>query len=156
MTMTIDEVNAQNPAPKPKRRRTAKTKEAALEAATNESWEPVSALHVPKEIKEDAARRGVGLRWVEEGEQFERRYNEGWRPNKYEDTELVLPRSIIDGAQSDGTKRYRGLILCEMPLARIEARKRYYDKKTDQQTTSIRRRAKRGGLVEDEFHQEQD
>lgn len=113
------------------------------DAAWDTPWEQPNALQAPK------ARPGMAQRWVRfdinghfDRGNWAKKYREGWRPRD----PGSLPPSERKFFATDKHPQLgdvifaEGLVLCEMPAKRVEARREYYRRKTEAQTRSIKQR----------------
>ncbi len=99
----------------------------------HEEYVPPSTLPVPNPVP------GMSFHWVAthvlgvaDPTSASKRLREGWIPCKAADhPEMQLP------ANAAGNIEVGGLMLCKMPTARVEARRRYYENLTKQQMTSV-------------------
>lgn len=90
-------------------------------APATEPWRPVSMLEVTG--KED----GYRYRWVRK-DLLDKRVLEGWEPVvATKKARVEAPEAtIIDGTPLSTYVIKRGLVLCRMPLDRVQARTEYY------------------------------
>lgn len=110
------------------------------------SWEPASNLQ-----------NVIGLdlnnfvyRWVDkEPQNFARKKKEGWVVDTSTDgskVEHTRANKLETGANlTPSTKDTRGMILMKMPRTLAEARKKYYQKKADEQLGMVTQQAKQEG-----------
>ena len=84
---------------------------------------------------------GIAFRWVATHNRGEalltntsRKFREGWVPVKASDYPQIAA-SI--GAQPNGNIEMGGLVLCKMDAERVEARRRYYAEKAQQQMQAV-------------------
>jgi hypothetical protein len=101
------------------------------DTAHAEVWTPPSFLESPP------PREGMKQRWVstsilgkEVPQHVMRRFREGWTPRSADTIPEDFPVPTISHGQFDGCVGVEGMILCELPIERAEARSRYFRSKT--------------------------
>ena len=93
----------------------------------------------PSTLPDPTPEPGYGYRWIAtaiNGQPYaanvSTRIREGWEPVKAADhPELMLP------ANSAGNVEIGGLMLCKMPVEKIQARNEFYGVKSEQQVESV-------------------
>ena len=95
-----------------------------------ETWSPPSMLEAPP------ARDGMRQRWVSTqilGQDIPhhtmKRFREGWTPRPADTIPKDFPVPTIAQGQWEGHVGIEGMILCEMPESKVEARTRYFAQK---------------------------
>tara|TARA_R110000765_G_scaffold19517_13_gene51176 strand:+ start:2452 stop:2937 length:486 start_codon:yes stop_codon:yes gene_type:complete len=98
----------------------------------------------PSNLEAPPPRPGMGQKWVATSilgkdipHMTAKRLREGWVPRKAETVEDDFFVPTIQHGQFEGIVGVEGMILCEMPLEMIEARKRYFKEATDQQNEYV-------------------
>ena len=120
-------------------------------------WLPPSTLNAPPE------REGFRQRWIATSIQgtaqphhVARRFNEGWVPRKADTVPEGFTAPTIGHGEFEGCIMVEGMILCEMPIERVNARTRYFKKKTgelgDFTKAALSRTAASGGIPIDQEH----
>lgn len=103
----------------------------------NISWNPAQKLAVKNKDP------NFVYRWCwNDPQNIETKLDEGWiKVDKVKGirAEHDHPHEIGDGIPLDSTKTYRELVLMALPLERKEARDRWVQERTDQQTRGIKR-----------------
>ena len=96
----------------------------------DETWSPPSMLEAPP------AREGMRQRWVSTqilGQEMPhhtmKRFREGWTPRPADTIPKDFPVPTIAQGQWEGHVGIEGMILCEMPESKVEARTRYFAQK---------------------------
>ena len=96
----------------------------------DETWSPPSMLEAPP------AREGMRQRWVSTqilGQDIPhhtmKRFREGWTPRPADTIPKDFPVPTIAQGQWAGHVGIEGMILCEMPESKVEARSRYFAQK---------------------------
>jgi hypothetical protein len=114
--------------------RELETREATERTKT---WRPPSLLPVP------APRRGVSYRWVRtstfgntDNKNVSARFREGWVPVKAADHPELMLTSDKDSQYPDGIE-VGGLLLCQTSNEIVEARRRYYGNRAQDQIDSV-------------------
>ena len=104
----------------------------------DEEWLPPSVLDAPP------PREGFRQRWIATrilGEETPahtmRRFREGWVPRKKDTLPEGFHAPTINHGQYADVIGVEGMILCEMPKSRVEARDRYYRQKSIDQNISV-------------------
>lgn len=107
------------------------------------SWEPASNLQGVLGLDLD----NFVYRWVDkEPQNFQRKQKEGWVVDTATDgskVEHTRANKLETGANlTPSVKDTRGMILMKMPRKLAEARKKYYQKKADDQLSMVTQQAK--------------
>ena len=113
--------------------RLSREMETRAKSGRPKQWMPPETLPSPNEEP------GYVFRWVAThilGEatpsNVSKKLREGWEPVKAEDH----PELMLQG-NKDGNVEVGGLMLCKIPTERLEARKAYYEKQTEDQINSV-------------------
>jgi len=92
-------------------------------------------------------RAGMVQRWIRVAIRAEadpvntaRKFREGWVPRKVETVPQNVPVPRVEGGKYAGCIGVEGSILCEMPIARNEARNQYFHDKNTRQTQAVDQR----------------
>ena len=100
------------------------------DTSREETWSPPSMLEAPP------ARDGMRQRWVSTqilGQDIPhhtmKRFREGWTPRPADTIPKDFPVPTIAQGQWEGHVGIEGMILCEMPESKVEARTRYFAQK---------------------------
>ena len=103
---------------------------AREDTSREETWSPPSMLEAPP------ARDGMRQRWVSTqilGQDIPhhtmKRFREGWTPRPADTIPKDCPVPTIAQGQWEGHVGIEGMILCEMPESKVEARTRYFAQK---------------------------
>lgn len=101
-------------------------------------WLPPSRLAAPPE------RPGMAQRWVRVGihgqddpSNLAAALQEGWRPRRADTLPAGFAAPKIDHGEYAGVIGIHGMVLCEIPKARMQARARYYAEMTRKQTQAV-------------------
>jgi len=127
------------------------------ETRASDDWTPPALLDAPP------VREGMRQRWVSTsilGEETPhhtmKRFREGWTPRPADTVPKDFPIPTIAHGQYEGLIGIEGMILCEMPEERVEARRRYFKKKTGELTRfadqGLEKTANQGGVSIDKEH----
>lgn len=107
----------------------------------DEPW--VNPVSLPR-IK---ARPGMVQRWIRVAIRGEadpvntaRKMREGWLPRKIETVPKNIPVPRIEMGKYAGCVGVEGMVLCEMPAERNDARNKYFADKNKRQTDSVNQR----------------
>jgi len=129
------------------------TKEELVEAkaieADDEQWVPASLL----DTIDGLDRERFAYRWTSKDPSIIRkRIAEGWTFVKEADGDHVLhrrskDRSLEDGSALTSETEYRDVVMMKLPMARANARRRYFQKKTDRATEMVNREAQSEGAA---------
>lgn len=118
------------------------TREIAQEKAHgNDEWVPASTLDQIEGLDHEQ----FGYRWVEiRAPRVKKMMAEGWTlVNELDGDRIFHKRAQTDalnaGASLSGGVDYKDVVLMKLPKARVEARRRYYQKKTDKAAELINR-----------------
>lgn len=91
-------------------------------------WEPPSNLDAPP------PRPGMAQRWVrthigneEDTGNVQKKFREGWRPRRADSVPADFPMATIEEGRHAGCIGVHGMILCEMPMSRLQQASDYYD-----------------------------
>jgi len=120
-----------------------------------DEWIPASTLDQIEGLEQDKFR----YRWVEKKpERVKRFMAEGWSLVNELDGDRIFHRrgqtgSLDAGKTLDTSVDYRDVVMMKLPIERAEARRRYYQKKTDKAAELINRDAQNnarnlGGEIE--------
>lgn len=104
----------------------------------DEPWvNPVSLPHIPP-------RAGMVQRWIRVAFRTEtdsvnaaRKFREGWLPRQVSTVPKKIPVPRIEIGKYAGCIGVEGMVLCEMPKARNDARNKYFADKNNRQTEAI-------------------
>lgn len=104
----------------------------------DEPWvNPVSLPYV-------TPRKGMVQRWIRVANRNEadpvntaRKFREGWTPRKVETVPKNVPVPRVDGGKYAGCIGVEGMILCEMPKERNDARNKYFADKNKRQMEAV-------------------
>ena len=117
----------------------------------DEVWQPPALLDAPP------ARDGMRQRWVatsilgsEVPHHTMRRFREGWTPRPADTVPTSFPVPTLTHGQYVGAIGVEGMILCELPEIRAQARERYFKHKTgelDEFVESSLQKAERAGGI---------
>lgn len=125
-----------------KSRQTTKQIVGAKAKATDE-WVPASIL----DQIEGLDRENFGYRWARKDPARIRKLQaEGWSFVNEAEGDRVLHRraqtsSLEDGRQLTSEVDFREVVMMKLPIARVAARRRYFQKRTDKATELINREA---------------
>ena len=104
----------------------------------NRPWEHASNLASPP------PRPGMAQRWIrtstygtDDPTNIAKALNEGWRPRMSDTVSEGFSSPKLTHGQFAGAIGIHGMILCEIPEARMAARKRYHEEKTRRQTQAV-------------------
>lgn len=96
-----------------------------------EPWSPANILTIDQSLKDKLEEMGLRPRWKRKDELDKARL-EGWEPLNVKDPDIASKvRTLIDGSSLGTTIEKRNLILCVMPLKRVAARAKFFEKMTD-------------------------
>ena len=103
-----------------------------------EVWTPPAVLDAPP-AREGMRQRGVATSILGEPvpHHTTRRFREGWTPRPSDTVPEDFPVPTIAHGEHEGCIGVEGMILCEMPEERVEARKRYFKQKTGDLNTYV-------------------
>lgn len=110
-------------------------------SATTVSWRPATLLDVTN--KKD----GLSYRWIRANDEqnVQKKLVEGWRPVNNETGGVAEMANIHDsqriGASMESCPRVGEMRLFAMPQELADARKDYYQKKTDEQVRAVKKKA---------------
>jgi hypothetical protein len=114
------------------------THELREDTSREETWSPPALLDAPP------AREGMRQRWVSTqilGQDIPhhtmKRFREGWSPRPVDTVPKDFPVPTIAQGQWEGHIGVEGMILCEMPETKVEARKRYFARKNADQNQFV-------------------
>lgn len=96
---------------------------------TTTPWKPVFLLNITLKDK------GMRFKWCSK-DLFEKRKLEGWIPVSYKELEIGSSITMRDGESLDTTVQRRNLILCKMPVERVESRRKYFENLTSRLMSS--------------------
>lgn len=101
-------------------------------------WKPPAVLDAPP------AREGFRQRWVATSilgdpvpHHTVRRFREGWTPRPKDTVPSNFPVPTITHGEYEGFIGVEGMLLCELPEERAQARERYFGKKTGDLNTFV-------------------
>lgn len=101
----------------------------------------------PVSLPEIKARPGMVQRWIRVAIRAEadpvntaRKFREGWVPRKVDTVPKNVPVPRIEGGKYAGCIGVEGMILCEMPTERNDARNKYFHDKNIRQTDAVNQR----------------
>jgi hypothetical protein len=103
----------------------------------SDAWVPASQLPMPN------PRKGWKFRYIRtaslgnaDTKNVSMRFREGWEPVVAKDYPELQLQSDIDSRWPEGVE-VGGLLLCKIPVERVQAREKYYDDKAKQQLQSV-------------------
>ena len=136
------------------------THELREDTSREETWSPPALLDAPP------AREGMRQRWVSTqilGQDIphhtRKRFREGWSPRPVDTVPKDFPVPTIAQGQWEGHIGVEGMILCEMPEKKVEARKKYFARKNADQNqfveSNLNKVERRGGVsIDSDFRSE--
>lgn len=99
------------------------------------SWSPAQKLAITDQDP------GFRYRWCEKDQaNLDKKLAEGWAfvdPTKGLKADHLRPEHVSDGKPQQGAKEYRELVLMALPEEVAQARDRYFQDRTDQQTLGL-------------------
>jgi len=102
-------------------------------------WMPPSVLEAPE------PRPGMAQRWVstsilgkEVPHHTMKRFREGWKPRALDTVPSDFAVPTITHGQYEGYVGVEGMILCEMPLARVKKRAEYFQGRVSDQNRFVK------------------
>ena len=103
-------------------------------------WKPPSNLDAPP------ARPGFVQRWIRVGSQGKddstntaRRFREGWRPRRADTVAKDFPVPRVNQGTWSGCIMVEGMLLCELPRAMADKRRKFFAAKNRQMSEAIDR-----------------
>ncbi len=116
----------------------------AAKAKAEDEWVPASIL----DKIEGLDRENFVYRWADRVKpgRVRKLQAEGWSFVNEADGDRILHRraqssSLADGSALTSETEYRDMVMMKLPVARAEARRRYFQKRTDKATEMINREA---------------
>tara|TARA_R100001224_G_C3990809_1_gene139196 strand:- start:126 stop:623 length:498 start_codon:yes stop_codon:yes gene_type:complete len=125
--------------------RSASTRERKTREENEWTYEEPNALDIPDQVMNRMANEGMSLRWirihlkgVDDYQNVGKKMAEGWTWVTPEEVpEMAISSVVQENGRYSGTVCRGDLALAKMPTGKLEARKRYYENKSQQLMNAV-------------------